>query len=582
MRSFLTILYLTILSLTIQAQVNPPQLSCIEGNGAEIEIFWTPPTNPCNTVLEYTVFFSDQLGGPYQSFTISDPSVLDTTFATNFSEVYCFMQSTMNCPGQMVVSSDTLIWDLRAPTITAVSVNSSNQIEVTWEASTSPDISAYLVYTDGANIPDTVWGVGSTTYIDLNSDPSTNSHFYEIAWYRDCVNDGDRRGSIGLPYHSILLQDLDQDVCNRAFSFGWNSYENYDAGVAGYQISVKENNGSYIAVDTVPTNQLIFLYENAVNNTFYCFKIAAILPDGMLGASNVLCDTAKVIEVPIGAHVRNATVIGPNTVHIEYYPDVSGDISDLNIQRSESGNNFQTWPAANIGTTAASPSYDTYEDIAATTGSDDYYYRFRRVDECDEEHITDTVRTINLEVNLGFGLIPELEWTPFELTYGTVTEYVIIKYVNGDSTYLATVGSSQLSYEEMDRISTTSLDTICYQIIAEVDLNIPNLVSTTVFSNSNIDCLQPTPSVVAPSAFKPEGLNRVFRPILNFGTDENYIFRVHDRYGKMLFETNNRYEGWDGTYDDKLLGMEGFVYFVSFVGQDGNTYTKSGSFMLLR
>ncbi len=575
-------IFLSITTLLVNAQVNPPQLSCIEGNGAEIEIFWSAPNAPCNTVLGYEVFYSDQIDGVYQSFTINDPAVFDTVFATSFSEVYCFMQTIMNCPGEMVVSSDTLIWDLSPPLITAVSVNNSNQIEVSWETSSSPDISAYLIYIDEGNIPDTVWGVNSNIYVDAVSNPATSSHTYEIAWFRDCVNDGDRRGSIGEPYHSIQMQDLNQDLCNRAFSFGWNSYENYDEGIEGYQISVSENNGVFNAIDTVPDNQLIYLFENANNNVFYCFKVAAILPNGLLGASNVLCDTARVIEVPTGAHVRNATVIDGNTIHIEYYPDVSGDVADLNVQRSESGVNFQTWPAGNIGTTAGSPSYDTYEDVSSAPNSTDYYYRFRRVDECDEEHITDTVRTIHLSVNLGFGLIPELEWTPFELSYGTVTEYVIIKYINGDSSYLTSVAPNQFSYEEMNSISTTSLDTICYQIIAEVDLDIPNLVSTTVYSNSNIDCLQPTPSVVAPSAFKPEGLNRVFRPILNFGTDENYIFRVHDRYGKMLFETNNRFEGWDGTYDGKLLGMEGFVYYVSFVGQDGNTYTKTGSFMLLR
>ena len=575
-------IFLSITTLLVNAQVNPPQLSCIEGNGAEIEIFWSAPNAPCNTVLGYEVFYSDQIDGVYQSFTINDPAVFDTVFATSFSEVYCFMQTIMNCPGEMVVSSDTLIWDLSPPLITAVSVNNSNQIEVSWETSSSPDISAYLIYIDEGNIPDTVWGVNSNIYVDAVSNPATSSHTYEIAWFRDCVNDGDRRGSIGEPYHSIQMQDLNQDLCNRAFSFGWNSYENYDEGIEGYQISVSENNGVFNAIDTVPDNQLIYLFENANNNVFYCFKVAAILPNGLLGASNVLCDTARVIEVPTGAHVRNATVIDGNSIHIEYYPDVSGDVADLNVQRSESGVNFQTWPAGNIGTTAGSPSYDTYEDVSSAPNSTDYYYRFRRVDECDEEHITDTVRTIHLSVNLGFGLIPELEWTPFELSYGTVTEYVIIKYINGDSSYLTSVAPNQFSYEEMNSISTTSLDTICYQIIAEVDLDIPNLVSTTVYSNSNIDCLQPTPSVVAPSAFKPEGLNRVFRPILNFGTDENYIFRVHDRYGKMLFETNNRFEGWDGTYDGKLLGMEGFVYYVSFVGQDGNTYTKTGSFMLLR
>jgi hypothetical protein len=577
---FLLFLNLIVL-LGLRAQINPPQLSCIEGNGSEIEIFWEAPTNPCNTVLGYVVHYANDRGGPYLTFNINSTSTFDTTFATAFTEVYCFMQSIMACPGELVISSDTLIWDLRPPLITSVSVNMSNQIELTWTPSASPDISAYLVYIDNGNIPDTVDGVNTTTYTDLVSNASTGSHNYQIAWYRDCVNDGDRRGSIGPVYNSILLQDLDQDLCNRSFSFGWNTYENYAEGIAGYQISVSENNGSYIPIDTVPTNQLIYLFNNAINDVFYCFKVAAILPNGLLGASNTLCDTARVIDIPMGAHVRNASVVGPNTVHIEYFPDISGDIDDLNPQRSESGTNFQTWPIGFLASSGTIPSYDIYEDNTAAPASSDYYYRFRRVDECGDEHFSDTVRTIQLRAELGFGLVGELEWSPFELTYGNVVQYTIIKYINGDSTVLTTVGASTLSFEDINAIDPSTLDTICYQIIAEVDVDIPNLVSTTVLSNSNISCLEPTPRIFMPNAFKPTGLNNVFKPIFHFGTDENYIFRVYNRVGQQLFETNNPDEGWDGRYNGKLQGLEGFVYFVSFVGQDGETYTKSGSFILM-
>jgi hypothetical protein len=581
MKLFFALLITLVFSNGLFAQVNPPQLSCIEGNGSEIEIFWSAPINPCNTVNGYEVFFSDQIDGPYQSFTITNTSAIDTTFATIFTEVYCFMQSIMPCPGETVLSSDTLIWDLRPPTVASISVNSGNQIEVTWEPNTSPDISAYLIYIDNGNIPDTVYGVESTVYTDLISNPATASHNYQIAWFRDCVNDGDRRGSIGAVYNSILMQDLDQDLCNRAFSFGWNNYENYTDGILGYQISVSENSGAYVPIDTVPTNQLIYLFTEAVNEVFYCFKVAAVLPNGLLGASNTLCDTARVIDIPMGAHVRNASVVGPNTVHIEYFPDISGDIADLNPQRSESGTNFQTWPVGFLAASGTNPNYDIYEDNTAAPASSDYFYRFRRVDECGDEHFSDTVRTIQLAAELGFGLVGELEWNPFEITYGTVVEYTIIKYVNGDSSVLTTVGASTLSFEDNDAIDPSTLDTVCYQIIAEIELVIPDLISTTVFSNSNVSCLEPTPRIFMPNAFKPTGLNNVFKPIFHFGTDENYIFRVYNRIGQQLFETNNPAEGWDGRVDGKLQGLEGFVYYVSFVGQDGETYTKSGSFVLM-
>ncbi len=577
---FLVTLSLSIVSL-ISAEINPPNLNCIEGNGTQIEIFWDLPDNPCGTVNSYEVFFAEMPGGPYQSFIINNPSTLDTIFATSLAPVYCFMQSNMSCPGQTVMNSDTLIWDLNAPDITHVSVNAGNQVQVNWEASPSPDVSAYLVYVNGNNIPDTIYGHDITTYTDLVSDPTVDIHDYVIAWYRTCVADGDRRGAKGEPYNSILIDDLQQDPCERTFSFLWNAYENYAAGVDGYEIEVAVNNGTYAPVDTVPSSQLLYLFQNAINGNHYCFRVNALLPDDFKATSNAICDTAQVVDAPRGAHVRNATVTNDNTIHIEYYPDTAGFIADFSIQRSNQGDEFDLWTADLILQTG-SPLYDVYLDEASSVQSNDYYYRFRRVDECDGEQFSDTVKTILLKANLSTGLDAELKWTPYGHTYGVVDKYHITKYISGDSTFLVTLNGDALLYEDVDAISSTSLDTICYKVTAEVDLVIPGFINTTVFSHSNIQCLTPSPQIVTPTAFAPLGLNNTFKPIISFGTSENYTFRIWDRWGRELFSTTDPNEGWDGTDNGSVVGMEAFVYYVTFTAQDGNFYSKSGTVVAVR
>lgn len=577
------------------AQVNPPNLNCINGNGAQIEIFWTPPAVFCAPLTGYQIFYSAEETGPYTTLTINDASILDTTFAFSAPTAYCFMQSIMNCPGEVVVNSDTLIYTLTPPTLLTVSVNAANNVEVSWEANPSPDVAGYLIFDDAGNALDTVYGVNTTTFTDLVSDPSLESLQYKIAWFRDCDpnNPNLRRGSLGMTYHSILLENLQQDKCDRSFTFGWNRYENYADGVNGYAIGVSINNGAFVTIDTVAADQLIYLYPDAINGNEYCFRVGALLPNGLVAFSNAACDSATVADFPLGAHLRNATVIDASTIQVEYFPDTAGTIDDLNFQRSVTGTVYQTWPANEIGPSGTTPNYDIYQDVSSNPASSDYYYRFRRLDECGTEYLTDAVKTIYLEYDLGlstpaingYDLSTELFWTPFEISNGTIVQYSVIKYLNGDSVLMTTNSGNDTTALDDEALNSTQLDTVCYQIIAEIALNIPGIVTTTTFSQSNIVCLQPTPKIVAPSGFRPASeifMNKTFKPIIFFGTEQDYSLRMYDRWNRKVFDTIDPNQGWDGTINGKEAPIDVYVYYVTFVGQDGNTYSKAGTVALVR
>ena len=584
MRYAAGIVSLILSSLSVFGQIQPPDLSCIEGSGTQIEIIWSPPAIQCGALTGYEVFYATQPDGPYSSLTINDPSVLDTTFASSDPILYVYMQSLMSCPGQISLNSDTLIWNLEPPVMKTISVNDAGQVVVTWFPGESSDIAAYLIYVNGASIPDTVFGNGSSTYVDPLADPSLQEHNYKIAWWRNCVDDGDRRGSIGLPYNTIYAQNLQQDICGRSFSFSWTRYENYAPGNLGYEIQVSQDGSPFTSVDTVPTNQQIYSYPDALTDIFYCFRINALLPNGCIASSNKLCDTARVVEVPMGGHVRNATVINDNNVKIEYYPDVSGDIQMFFAERSVTGNNFEAWPVSDEGT-AGVPVYEIYKDGNASTQSNDYFYRFVRQDDCDIPHYTDTVKTILLDAGIVSGLSAELEWTPYFNSNGVVTGYSIIRIVNGVSSELISLGPSTLSYLDLDALDPNTLDTVCYQIVAEIDLDIasvPGTVNEVIFSNSNTICLKPTPRVIFPRAFRPEGFNIIFKPIISFGTGANYSFRVYDLYGRKLFETTDPNAGWDGRDGEEIAPMNNYVYYLLFQGQDGILYDDTGNVILIR
>ena len=85
-----------------------------------------------------------------------------------------------------------------------------------------------------------------------------------------------------------------------------------------------------------------------------------------------------------------------------------------------------------------------------------------------------------------------------------------------------------------------------------------------------------------PSAFTPngDGLNEVFIPYGELDGIIAYSFIMYDRLGKVIFETNDYHQGWDG-YIDGQLYQGVYTYFVSFTTIAGRSYSKGGTVTLI-
>ncbi|MGA3015157.1 MAG: gliding motility-associated C-terminal domain-containing protein [Bacteroidales bacterium] len=88
-----------------------------------------------------------------------------------------------------------------------------------------------------------------------------------------------------------------------------------------------------------------------------------------------------------------------------------------------------------------------------------------------------------------------------------------------------------------------------------------------------------------PNAFTPngDGLNDKFKI---FGTpDENiteYNFRIFNRWGQMVFETNNIDDAWDGTCKGQLCPTGVYVWEIFYRDNNKQKVTNKGTVMLLR
>ncbi len=95
--------------------------------------------------------------------------------------------------------------------------------------------------------------------------------------------------------------------------------------------------------------------------------------------------------------------------------------------------------------------------------------------------------------------------------------------------------------------------------------------------------VEPTGKIVFPNAFRPESPieeNRVFKPGVLDHVEE-YHLMIFNRWGELIFESNDQEIGWDGYVDDKMSKQDVYVWKVEGKYSNGQTFVQSGDVTLM-
>ncbi|WP_222166921.1 gliding motility-associated C-terminal domain-containing protein [Edaphocola aurantiacus] len=80
---------------------------------------------------------------------------------------------------------------------------------------------------------------------------------------------------------------------------------------------------------------------------------------------------------------------------------------------------------------------------------------------------------------------------------------------------------------------------------------------------------------ITPNAFTPngDGRNDIFLPVFNPDCDALYYeLKIYNRYGQLVYMTNRKGTGWDGTYSNNRLADAGvYFYTISLTDRYGDT-----------
>ena len=89
-----------------------------------------------------------------------------------------------------------------------------------------------------------------------------------------------------------------------------------------------------------------------------------------------------------------------------------------------------------------------------------------------------------------------------------------------------------------------------------------------------------------PNAFTPnfDGLNDDFLGTGIFDGLSNFQMTIWNRYGEVLFQTNDPFHGWSGTKSDSGEPLPGgvYVYLVTYNGPRGEPFELKGFATLIR
>jgi gliding motility-associated-like protein len=99
----------------------------------------------------------------------------------------------------------------------------------------------------------------------------------------------------------------------------------------------------------------------------------------------------------------------------------------------------------------------------------------------------------------------------------------------------------------------------------------------------NVKVYKVAPSIYVPTAFSPnnDNNNDILKPILLGMRTLNY-FRVFDRWGNLVFSTNQKGKGWDGTFKGSPQDLGTFVWMAQGTTYTGQVITLKGYSVLVR
>ncbi len=410
-----------------------------------------------------------------------------------------------------------------------------------------------------------------------------------------------------------------------------------------YRLEIQVNGiGSFTPLPSALSDSFI-VHDLNLENNFYCFRIATVNPcNGQVTYSNTICSVNATLEIQdgnnalawktndptvtfyIGRRVVNSN--GSNTTNrFQTVSPLSRSYNDMDITcntdygyflEADYGNNiisvsdtvsgtaFTTMPPTAVNdlsiiiepqqvvldwTDQPNIIIDRYDIrssfLIGSVESSDYIdnrpvgqeasicYNITTVDQCGNSSVNEEpICSIFLEGSITRDNNISLNWSNYIGFQNGLSSYRLEKFYKLN--LVNTITTSDLTFSEVDNNDNE-------QVINYLVTAIPQSSTLAPAVSNLITFIKPN-NIYHPTAFTPDGNESNDTFIVNARFIVDYNMQIFNRWGEMIFSSESRENGWDGTYNGQPQQEGTYVFHLELTDLAGRTLKKNGSFLLLR
>lgn len=446
--------------------------------------------------------------------------------------------------------------DLSTTSIRKLTLNNDGSVAVSIKAPVGTTTSVQVSQNNGTftNIPGQVTLTKDTVTISLKDiNALKDTYCFRLNTNDGCAN------NTALTSNVVCATPLEVKAENRQNVAAWKEYPNA-ADFQNYRVTrnLISFGGTGVRTSTTQTDVNVTCGEQ------YCYQVTVQLAGGAESVSPSVC--VKAISTEFPSLVQNAfvTVEDDGKLNIFATPPASGATPSkykLIISRAASG-------SADFKEITTLTNAFSYTDAAVDPTQQSYCYQMVYENACgNRSQTTASMCSIFLSSKSG----STVDWTPETPFLAPVNRYQLEILDEQGNPYDQVPVGANTSYSP--NVSDQQL--FRYRILGFAQGGAGN-------SYSNYFVFKKNAILFMPDAFSPngDGVNDFFAPKGQFVDKSRMI--VYNRWGQVLFETNNAMEGWDGTVNGQPAVEGTYVYRVEITDSLGTNFVKTGTLLLAR
>lgn len=520
-----------------------------------------------------------------KEYPIGTWSIFGNTNKPSYADTISVCQASLNY--QITLSDNSgcisnsrilggIFKDIAAPDtaqIDSISVLPNGNTILSWKTPRQNDVSKYQIYlyNGTAQTLAIVNGRQSNAYIYTITAAQTGPVSLLVAAIDSCNNPGgfDKRPT------SIFLK-TSYNKCAYQTKLEWNNYINIPKGLLEYRIYYSENGAAFTQIWS--TSETSYLHTNVTPNKNICYFVRAINKTKTItSTSNKNCFFSKQVESADFVYIKTASIISKTSAKINFLIDSTKTINGIEIQRSTNGLSFSKigyiLPHVNLNY--------TFIDESIISDLNPYYYRVVVKDSCGNYRTSSNmVKTIFLKVEDDKNelFVKHLSWNCYEGFNGGTSGYSIYRVLNDNwnTTPIGYTNSQTTNFIDNLEYDSEKGSKIDYVVIATE--SIVNQYNSKEISFSNQASVFMEGRIYVPNSFSPNGVNKTWAPVLFFIDKNEYHLTIYNRWGKIVFESTNDSEAWDG------FGCKAdiYTYLIKYKNSIGEMMLKNGCLNLIK